>query len=200
MATSVETMWVADEAQLHATVQSLLARGGMVQAQNPAAVTVYLPKKLNMAVLVLGLLLCIVPGLVYLLWYAAADTDQQITVYIGRPPQIRTEHALWPGESGPNRTAGPVAGAATGPLLPPPPAPLPPTAPPAVPPTVLGGPYPSAPPAYPADSAPPRPETSAPSTPPPVPPPPVTWPAAGPTHEAGTAAPAPDDGTPPPGS
>jgi hypothetical protein len=190
-------MWVADEAQLHATVQSLLTQGGVVQAQGPGAVTVFVPKKLNVGVLILGLVLCVVPGLVYLLWHSVSDTDQQITVTVGRPPQIRTEHALWPGEAGPNRTASPVPGAAPGPPLPPPPGPVPPTPPPAVPPTVLGGAPPAEPPAYPAGPAPLRPET-APGAPPPVPPPPVTWPAAGPTHESGTPAPAPDDPDAPP--
>jgi hypothetical protein len=95
MATNVETMWVTSQEQLDATVQTLLAQGGQVQGQGDGEVQVYLKKKMNVIVLVVGLLLCLVPGLVYLLWYSTADQNQQITVKIGGPTSIHTEHEHW---------------------------------------------------------------------------------------------------------
>src|SRR4051812_26792936 len=95
MATNVETMWVTSQDQLNATVQTLLSQGGVVQNQAEGEVVVYLKKKMNMVVLIVGLILCLVPGLAYLIWYSTADQNQQITVKIGSPANIHTEHQHW---------------------------------------------------------------------------------------------------------
>jgi hypothetical protein len=96
MAIEVETMWVADEEQLQATVQRLVAQGGKVQAHAPGEVQLHVDKKLSVPVLVGGLVLCLVPGLVYWIWYAAADRSRQVTVKVGTPPTVRRQHQLWP--------------------------------------------------------------------------------------------------------
>jgi hypothetical protein len=108
MAISVETMWVADEEQMHATVQTLVAQGAKVQRREPAEIQLFLKKQLNPWVLIGGLVLCIVPGLAYLIWYLTADLSQDITVKIGIPPNVRTQHQLWPdGADGPPPTPPP---------------------------------------------------------------------------------------------
>jgi hypothetical protein len=131
MATSTETMWVADPAQLQATVQTLVGQGGQVRHDGPGEVHVHVPRKLNVAVLVGGLVLCIVPGLVYLIWYLAADRSRTVVVKVGSPPQLRA-HQPVPAD------VPPAA----------------PTPPPDVEPSVFGPPRGAPdPPAYPAEPA-----------------------------------------------
>jgi hypothetical protein len=168
MGTNIETMWVADRAQLDATVQTLVAQGGEVQGQGPDGVQLHLKKKLNVVALIGGLVLCIVPGLVYLAWYLTADQDQQITLRIGTPPTIRTGQQHW------HDQPTPAGGGAPG-SLPPAPGP-PPTPAPDVEPTVLGSAYPpeyppvapAYPPVTPAGQG--EPTWEAGGTPPPPPP------------------------------
>jgi hypothetical protein len=114
---------------MQATVQTLVGQGGVVQHQDEQQTIVYLKKKMNIAVLVIGLILCLVPGLVYLIWYTTADQNQQITVQVGQPPQIRTEaagqHTHWydqdavdgavPGSVRPQPTTPPARPGATAP-------------------------------------------------------------------------------------
>jgi hypothetical protein len=141
MATNIETMYVADQPQLQATVQRLVSQGGVVQGQTDDSVQVYVKRKLNIVVLVVGLILCLVPGLAYLIWYLTADQNQQITVQIGQPGSINTNHDHWyqseavdgavPGSVPPPVEAAPAApGAVTPPAAtaPLPPAPPPPAA------------------------------------------------------------------------
>ena len=151
MAANIETMWVSDTTQLQSTVQSLVAQGGVVQGQGETEVQVYLKKKLNVVVVVVGLILCLVPGIAYLIWYSTADQNQQITVKIGQPGSIHTEHTHWydedaidgasPGTVPPAASAGDQAPPVTGappaaPIPPAPPAPLPQTDVPPPPPPV----------------------------------------------------------------
>lgn len=95
MATNIETMWVSDLDNLQRTVATLTAQGGVVQGQSDTEVTVFLKKKMNVIVLIVGLVLCLVPGLAYLIWYSTADQNQQITVKVGSPTNIKTDHAHW---------------------------------------------------------------------------------------------------------
>jgi hypothetical protein len=149
MATNIETMWVSDQAQMQATVQTLVGQGGVVQAQYDTEVQVYLKKKMNIAVLIVGLVLCVIPGLAYLIWYSTSDQNQQITVKIGSPANIKTEHQHWYDENAPD--------AAT---------PATPAAPGALPTSTPGSEIPApAPPAMPAPAPLPDPTTPPPPTP-----------------------------------
>lgn len=175
MATNVETMWVSSPDQLNATVTTLVSQGGVVQNQSEGEVQIYLKKKMNVVVLVVGLILCLVPGLAYLIWYSTADQNQQITVKIGQPTSINTQHTHWydqpavdgasPGTVGPEIkppvSATEVPSAPTAPQIPP--ATTPPATPvqdavtpeaayppPAYPPPAAAPEYPPAPPAPPA--------------------------------------------------
>lgn len=122
MATNIETMWVGDPEQLQRTVQNLVSRGGVVQAQSDTEVSLHLKKKINVPVLVVGLILCLVPGLAYLAWYLTADQDQQTTVKVGSPASIKTDHQHWYDTDGAppaaDATAGPADPQATSPVPP----------------------------------------------------------------------------------
>ena len=128
MATNIETMWVGDPEQLQRTVQNLVSRGGVVQAQSETEVTLDIKKKMNVVVLVVGLVLCLVPGLAYLAWYLTADQNQQMTVKIGSPDTIKTDHQHWYDTDGtpPATDAGagalPTAAPSSDPIAPPEPA------------------------------------------------------------------------------
>ena len=121
MATNIETIWVSSPDQLNATVQTYIGQGGQVQNQAEGEVVVFLKKKMNVAVLIVGLLLCVVPGLAYLIWYSSADQSQQITVKIGVPGNITTGQEHWYNEEA-------IDGASPG------------TIPPAIPPAAPGAP------------------------------------------------------------
>jgi hypothetical protein len=140
-----ETMWVADEAQLQATVATLVGQGGTVTAQAPGEATVFVEKKLSVPVLVGGLVVFVLPGLVYLGWYLLADQSRHVTVRVGTPPSVRGNHQLWPDD----------------------PDPVAPTPPPDIEPTVFGS-RGGDPPAYPDDPH----RFPAVESPPPPPPPP----------------------------
>jgi hypothetical protein len=169
MGTNVETMWVSDQAQLQATVQTLVSQGGVVQGQSETDVQVYLKKKLNIVVVIVGLILCLVPGIAYLIWYSTADQNQQISVRIGQPGSINTTHEHWYDEDA-------IDGASPGTVPPvdaaPPAAPLAPgaTAPPApYNPPASGYPPPETPEVIPpAPPYPPQGPGQAPPPPPPV--------------------------------
>jgi hypothetical protein len=128
MATLSETIWVRDSTELDTTVRNLVARGGQVQAQDGQSVRIYLKKTINVPVLVVLFLLCVVPGLVYLVWYLSADQNQDITVRIGTPANLGVpagDHwyeprvAPTPGAA-PGADATPGAGAGPGPSAEPP--------------------------------------------------------------------------------
>jgi hypothetical protein len=143
---AVETLWVADEAQLEATIGTLVAQGGTVEARQPGEATLFVAKKLSVPVLVGGLVVFVLPGLVYLAWYLLADQSRHVTVRVGTPPSVGGGHRLWPDD--PDAVA--------------------PTPPPDVEPTKFGGRAPE-PPAYPQDPQ----RYPAVESPPPPPPPPT---------------------------
>ena len=88
MANLTETVWVNTEDEFRVTIDRYLAQGGVVQNQTPGATTLYVKKQMNIVVLVVGLVLCLVPGIAYLIWYSMADQNQVITVRIGKPDNI----------------------------------------------------------------------------------------------------------------
>jgi hypothetical protein len=158
MATNIETMWVGDPEQLQRTVQNLVTRGGVVQGQSDTEVSLSIKKKINVPVLVVGLILCLVPGLAYLIWYLTADQNQQVTVKVGTPDTIKTDHQHWYDSDGTERPAGSAADA----TVPAPPAGLGTADPASIPPLPTAAPEaaPAVPPPPPAPPAPPAGGTS----------------------------------------
>jgi hypothetical protein len=127
--TNEETIYVHNHDELQTTVQNLVARGGIVQNQTDDEVTLYIKKKMNVVVLVIGLILCLVPGLVYLIWYLTADQNQLMHVKIGKAPNIGGYHPVDETDksTAANATSGDQTPAA--PAGAPPAAPLPPSDP-----------------------------------------------------------------------
>jgi hypothetical protein len=158
VATLAETIWVHNQAELESTVARLVGQGGVVQDQTGDEVHLFLKKKMNVVVLVVGLILCLVPGLAYLIWYSTADQSQAITVKIGDAPNIGGYH---PDESTED-AATPTGPAATASLPEPSGVPAEP-----VPPSPAADPVP---PIAEASPMPPAPG----DTPPPAPPPPTS--------------------------
>lgn len=115
--TNEEYLYVHNQEELQRTVQSLVQRGGVVQDQRDDEVVLYIKKKMNIFVLIVGLILCLVPGVVYLIWYLTADQNQLMHVKIGQAPNIGGYHPkdefekADPGGSGPGSGAvAPQAG------------------------------------------------------------------------------------------
>jgi hypothetical protein len=146
--TNEETIYVHNHDELQSTVQNLVTRGGIVQNQTDDEVTLFIKKKMNVVVLVVGLILCLVPGLAYLIWYMTADQNQLMHVKIGKAPNIGGYH---PVDETDGTAAAPKTEADPAPA-PPPPAGLPPTDPASQIPTM------------------PTPPTADPIAPPPLPP------------------------------
>jgi hypothetical protein len=93
--TNEEFLYVHNREELQSTVQRLVTdRGGVVQNQSDDEVVVYVKTKMNIVVLVVGLLLCLVPGLAYLIWYLTADQNQLIHVKVGAPSNIGGYHPV----------------------------------------------------------------------------------------------------------
>ncbi len=90
--TNEEYLYVHNHEELQRTVQSLVQRGGVVQDQRDDEVVLYIKKKMNVVVLIVGLLLCLVPGLAYLIWYLTADQNQLMHVKIGAAPNLGGYH------------------------------------------------------------------------------------------------------------
>jgi hypothetical protein len=122
--TNEEFLYVHNREELQSTVQRLVSdRGGVVQNQAEDEVVVYVKTKMNVVVLVVGLILCLVPGLAYLIWYMTADQNQLIHVKVGAPSNIGgyhpvNEYEVKTGADGPQ-------GASDAPASPPPAAGLP---------------------------------------------------------------------------
>lgn len=90
--TNEEYMYVHNREELDQKVRYLVERGGIVQDQRDDEVIVFVKKKMNVVVLVVGLILCLVPGIAYLIWYLTADQNQLMHVKIGRAPNIGGYH------------------------------------------------------------------------------------------------------------
>jgi hypothetical protein len=137
--TNEETIYVHNHDELQSTVQNLVARGGVVQSQTDTEVTLYIKKKMNVVVLVIGLILCIVPGLAYLIWYLTADQNQLVHVSIGKAPNIGGYHPVDETDQSATAPATPTTPAGA-----PPAAPLPPSDPSTQIPTLPPAPPPAA--------------------------------------------------------
>lgn len=167
VATNVETVYVNNQEQLQERVQRYLAEGGEIREQTDDSVTLFVKKKMNVVVLIVGLLLCLVPGLAYLIWYLTADQSQLVTVKVGAASNIGGYHPAPTADMAekmnaarndkpPTDAPAPAEGqapTAAGPVTPPSPAPLgaadPATAIPATPPAPAPAPPAATPPAAP---------------------------------------------------
>jgi len=88
--------WTAPDAiQLESAVSGYIAQGFVVANRTPTGVTLVKRKQFSIVALVIGLILCIVPLLVYLIYYAML-TDQVIELTLGQAaPQMSADGRWW---------------------------------------------------------------------------------------------------------
>jgi hypothetical protein len=96
MATAVANFPVYSEAQLEQTVTSYIAQGYLLSNRTPTSATMFKRKEFSILWLVIGLILCVVPLLVYLIIYAN-ESDKMVQIYLADPA---TAPALAPPPSG----------------------------------------------------------------------------------------------------
>jgi hypothetical protein len=108
--------WTAPDAlQMESAVTGYIAQGFVVANRTPTSVTVVKRKQFSIVALVIGLILCVVPLLIYLVYYLTL-TDQLIEITLAQVGQLSPDgHWSWNGS-----TWMPVAGhtSGTGGLLP----------------------------------------------------------------------------------
>ena len=124
MATNFETMWVSDDEQLQATVQTLVGRGGVVQGQSAGEVQIQL-KKRHVTVRI-GMPNSIKTDRQH--WYneAAVEGASPGTVAPAPPPEPSTAHLPPPPATATPETPAPLPDSDGDgePDLPPPPPPV----------------------------------------------------------------------------
>jgi len=94
--------WTApDVTQFEAAVSNYVAHGYLVANRTACSVTLVKPKQFSIAMLVIGLILCVVPLFLYLLLYAF-EQDQVIEVRLPSPPigqRSADGHWSWDGRA-----------------------------------------------------------------------------------------------------
>jgi hypothetical protein len=78
---------VGSQEQMDQAVSGYIAQGFVVMNRAPAAVTMFKKKEFSILWLVIGLLLCVVPLLVYLVVYALQQ-DQMVEIRVAAGPVI----------------------------------------------------------------------------------------------------------------
>jgi hypothetical protein len=88
--------WTAPDAiQLESAVSGYIAQGFVVANRTPTGVTLVKRKQFSIVALVIGLILCILPLLVYLIYYATL-TDQVVELTLGQAtPQVSADGRWW---------------------------------------------------------------------------------------------------------
>jgi len=108
--------WIApDVLQMESAVTGYIAKGFLVANRTPTSVTLVKRKQFSIVALVIGLILCVVPLLIYLVYYLTLQ-DQLIEITLAQVGQLSPDaHWSWNGSSW-VPVAGPTA--ATGKLIP----------------------------------------------------------------------------------
>lgn len=81
---AVSNVPVYSEAQMQQVITSYIAQGYVVSNRTPTSATLFKKKEFSILWMVVGLLLCVVPLIVYLFIYAA-QSDQMVQVYLSDP-------------------------------------------------------------------------------------------------------------------
>jgi hypothetical protein len=93
---TVQQVPVYSEAQMEQWITSYIAQGFMLSNRTPTGATLFKKKEFSILWLVIGLLLCVFPLIIYLIVYAA-ESDKMIQLYLADPA---TASALVPPPSG----------------------------------------------------------------------------------------------------
>jgi hypothetical protein len=78
---AVSTVSVYSEAQMEQVITSYIAQGYIVSNRTPTSATLFKKKEFSILWLVIGLLLCLIPLIIYLFIYAA-ESDKMVQIFL----------------------------------------------------------------------------------------------------------------------
>src|SRR5258708_17645688 len=81
---TVQNFPVYSEAQMEQTITSFIAQGYVLSNRTPSSATLFKKKEFSILWLVIGLLLCLIPLIVYLIIYAS-ESDKMVQIYLADP-------------------------------------------------------------------------------------------------------------------
>jgi hypothetical protein len=84
---AVTNVPVSSEAQLEQTITSYIARGFVLANRTATSATMFKKKEFSILWAVIGLVLCLLPLLIYLIIYAS-QSDQMVQVYVVDPAAL----------------------------------------------------------------------------------------------------------------
>ena len=91
--------WTAPDAQqLESAISGYIAQGFVIANRTPTAVTLVKRKQFSIPILVIGLILCVVPLLIYLIYFAMLqDQVIELTLSSATPPLSTDGRWQWNG-------------------------------------------------------------------------------------------------------
>jgi hypothetical protein len=99
---AVSNVPVYSEAQLEQAIMSYIAQGFVLANRTPTSAAMFKKKEFSILWAVVGLILCLLPLLIYLIVYAA-QSDQMVQIYLADPASIpASAPAAAPGQLSPD--------------------------------------------------------------------------------------------------
>jgi hypothetical protein len=98
---AVSNVPVYSEAQLEQTIMSYIAQGFVVANRTPTSTTMFKKKEFSILWAVVGLILCVIPLLIYLIVYAA-QSDRMVQIYLADPASMPAAAAAATGQLSPD--------------------------------------------------------------------------------------------------
>lgn len=81
---TVQNIPVYSEAQMEQAITSYIVQGYVLSNRTPTSVTLFKKKEFSILWLVIGLLLCLIPLIIYLIIYAS-ESDKMVQLYLADP-------------------------------------------------------------------------------------------------------------------
>lgn len=81
---TVQNFPVYSEAQMEQTITSFIAQGYVLSNRTPSSATLFKKKEFSILWLVIGLILCLVPLIIYLIIYAS-ESDKMVQIFLADP-------------------------------------------------------------------------------------------------------------------
>jgi hypothetical protein len=79
---AIRRVQVTTQEEMESTITSYLARGFLIANRTPTSVTMQKTKEFNVLWAVIGFLLCILPLLIYLIYYATRPAVEIVEIYL----------------------------------------------------------------------------------------------------------------------
>jgi hypothetical protein len=92
---------VYSEAQIQQAITSYIAQGYVLANRTPTSATMFKKKEFSILWAVIGLVLCLLPLLVYLIIYAT-QSDQMVQIYLADPGPAQSGIGPAPGQLSPD--------------------------------------------------------------------------------------------------